>query len=388
MDRKNRQKIGNIILIFAVFLLVLFGALFCIRENARLAGKQREELTTVYSERKEGLAEICRYYDRKQRENITEYFIFAGAVVVVSVILLELQIRLRERKYSQCLIKNLHLFEEQLQQFRQGSYEIREEADCKGVDKETGLAMLQMGECILALGKYFSMLREKLEREEDATKYLITDISHQLKTPLAAVRLNYEMIQEECLTEEERREFLEREEQEIDKLESLLEELMKLSRLESRMIQLKRERVNFKELILEAINQVYMKAHSRKIEIQADIPKDIWLSLDKKWTVEAIVNVLDNAIKYSMPKGVVKVGVTAWKNMVCLEIEDEGIGISSQDLHKIFHRFYRGDRALEMVKEGAGVGLYLTRRILEDEGGTIVAKRKKTGTVFQITLTI
>lgn len=236
------------------------------------------------------------------------------------------------------------------------------------------------------MGKYFSMLREKLEQEENSTKSLITDISHQLKTPLAAVRLNYEMMQEECLTEEERREFLEREEQEIDKLESLLEELMKLSRLESHMIQLKRERVNLKDLILEAINQVYMKAHSREVEIQADIPGDLWLSMDKKWTVEAFVNVLDNAIKYSLPKGVVKVRVTAWNNMASLEIEDEGIGISSQELHKIFHRFYRGEKALEMVKEGAGVGLYLTRQIIEEQGGTILAKRKRKGTIFQITM--
>lgn len=386
MDRKSIQKVKNIILVFAVFLLLILGALFCIRENTGLAEKQKEELTTVYPERKEELAEICDYYYRKQRENITGFFVVVGVSVIFAVTLLELQTKIRERKYSRCLIKNLQLFEEQLKRFLQGSYEIKEEADCEGVDKETGLAISQMEECILGLGKYFSLLREKLEQEENATKSLITDISHQLKTPLAAVRLNYEMLQEECLTQEERREFLEREEQEIDKLESLLEELMKLSRLESHMIQLKRERVNLKDLILEAINQVYMKAHSREIEIQADIPRDIWLSMDRKWTVEAFVNVLDNAIKYSMPKGAVKVGVTVWKNMVSLKIEDEGIGISSKELHKIFHRFYRGDRASEMVKEGAGVGLYLTRKIIEEQGGTILAKRKRNGTVFIITM--
>lgn len=386
MDRKNRQKIRNVILVIAVFFLVFFCALFCIRESASLTERQKKELVTVYPERKGELEEICAYYDREQRENMGKFFLFAGALVAFSVVILELQVRVRERKFSQCLIKNLHAFEEQINQFLQGSYEIKEEANCEGIDKETHLAIQEMGERISALGKYFSLLREKLEQEENATKSLITDISHQLKTPLAAVRLNYEMMQEECFTQEERREFLEREEQEIDKLESLLEELMKLSRLESHMIQLKRERVNLKDLILEAINQVYMKAHSREIEIQADIPRDIWLSMDRKWTVEAFVNVLDNAIKYSMPKGAVKVGVTVWKNMVSLKIEDEGIGISSKELHKIFHRFYRGDRASEMVKEGAGVGLYLTRKIIEEQGGTILAKRKRNGTVFIITM--
>ena len=109
--------------------------------------------------------------------------------------------------------------------------------------------------------------------------------------------------------------------------------------------------------------------------------------MDKKWTVEAFVNVLDNGIKYSDPQGNMELRVTAWNKMVSVEIEDEGIGISSQELHKIFHRFYRGEEASRLVKEGAGVGLYLTRKILEEQEGMIVAKRKKKGTVFQITFT-
>lgn len=146
MDRKNIQKIGNVILVLAAVLLVSFSALFCIRENARLTEKQKEEFTTVYPEREAELAEICQYYDKKQRETMINFFLFAGGVVLFSAVFLEFQIRVRERKFSQCLIKNLHLFEEQLNQFLQGNYEIREEADCEGVDKETGLAMQEMGE--------------------------------------------------------------------------------------------------------------------------------------------------------------------------------------------------------------------------------------------------
>lgn len=389
MDRKSKEIIIILAEFIAVLLLVFFGALFFIRENIRLFGRQAEELTTLYPGIREEMAEVCAYYGREMEHIIIMFFIVLAVVVFLALLVMEIQRKRREKAFFQSYIYNLQMFREQMKQFQMGNFGVRKDLAWGDFDVESRTAFQQMEESIWELGQYFSVLKEKLELEEDSTKSLITDISHQLKTPLAAVRLNYEMMQEECLTEEEREEFRQREEQEIDKLETLLEELMKLSRLESSMIQLKRERANLKELLLEAMNQVYMKAHHKGIELQADIPgEDIWLFVDKKWTVEAFVNVLDNGIKYSHPKGNMELRVNAWNRMVSVEIEDEGIGISSQELHKIFHRFYRGEEASQMVKEGAGVGLYLTRKILEEQGGMIVAKRKKKGTVFQITMTV
>lgn len=387
MDRKCKQKVVCVAEILAVFLAVFFGALFCNRENAKLSRRQAEELSTLYPEKGEEMGDICAYYDRELERNNSKFFLFLALMVSLLVLLLELGRESREKIFFRSYLGNLQIFQNRISQFQKGNYGEGKDLDWEGFDVESYTAFHQMEESIFYLGKYCSMLKEKLEQEEDSTKSLVTDISHQLKTPLAAVRLNYEMMQEECLTEEERREFLQREKQEIDKLESLLEELMKLSRLESSMIRLKRERANLKELLLEAMNQVYMKAHHKGVELQADIPKeDIFLFVDKKWTVEAFVNVLDNGIKYSLPQGKMELRVSVWKDSVLIEIEDEGIGIPSQELHKIFHRFYRGEKAAQMVKEGAGVGLYLTRKILEEQDGIIVAKRKKQGTVFQITM--
>jgi signal transduction histidine kinase len=117
--------------------------------------------------------------------------------------------------------------------------------------------------------------------------------------------------------------------------------------------------------------------------------RDVNVCHDPKWTVEAISNVLDNAIKYSEAGSCVSIRVNQLPNILLIEIEDEGMGIPAEELHKIFQRFYRGKNVRGLVKEGAGIGLYLARRILEEQGGTIAAKRKQqNGTVFRITLPI
>lgn len=103
--------------------------------------------------------------------------------------------------------------------------------------------------------------------------------------------------------------------------------------------------------------------------------------------MEALVNILENAVKYSEPGTSISIRASFLPNSVLLEIEDEGIGIQEEEVHKIFKRFYRGSRAKELVKEGAGVGLYLARNIIEQQGGTIIAKRKpERGTIFKIVL--
>ena len=115
--------------------------------------------------------------------------------------------------------------------------------------------------------------------------------------------------------------------------------------------------------------------------------QDLTITHDAKWTGEALVNILDNSIKYSPEHTAVTIRVTALVRNVLIEIEDEGIGIRKEDFTKIYQRFYRGSMAKNMSEEGAGVGLYLSRMILERQGGTISAKRRTgKGTVFKVTL--
>lgn len=268
-----------------------------------------------------------------------------------------------------------------LEQFRRGNFRQPIEYDDRSVER------MKLWENLRELGIYFEGLKERLREEEESTKALITDISHQLKTPLASLRMSYELVIGDHVTQEEREEFQRQEAKEIEKLEMLLAELVNLSRLEKRMIQIKPVPASLKDTIADAVSQVYMKARKKEIEIQVKMDGDMEICHDRKWTAEAIVNVLDNAVKYSGRNTTVTVRVQPLVNYVLIEVEDEGFGISTEELVKIYQRFYRGDEAKEKVKEGSGVGLYLARMILEQQGGTISAKRRpKQGTVFKITL--
>lgn len=280
---------------------------------------------------------------------------------------------------------NLWRLYECLEQFRGGQFE--RISDYNSDMEDTPKEWMKVWESLRELGAYFDGLKERLETEENNTKALITDISHQLKTPLASLRMCHELAVGEEQTAEEQREFQEQEGREIEKLETLLKELVNLSRLETRMICLKPAGGSIKKTIAAAVSQVYMKARNKDIDIRADIEEDPEIIHDARWTEEAIVNILDNAVKYSEEHTVIEVHVKLLVTYVLIEIEDEGIGIRKEELQKIYQRFYRGKDAVRMAREGTGVGLYLARVILERQGGTIsAAQRKGKGTVFRVTL--
>lgn len=290
-----------------------------------------------------------------------------------------------ERKNRTGVRDKLWKLYERLEQFREGRFEgIPDyEADAEDYPEE----WMKVWESLRELGVYFEGLKERLKEEENSTKAMITDISHQLKTPLASLRMCHELAVGDRQTKEEREEFQEREEKEIEKLENLLKELVNLSRLETHMIQLKPRTGSIKKTIAAAVSQIYMKAKDKDIRIQADIEEDQEICHDPGWTEEALVNVFDNAVKYSGEHTVVTVRVKPLITYLMIEIEDEGIGIRKDELQKIYQRFYRGRDAAEISEEGAGVGLYLARMILERQGGSISAKQKRgNGTVFRITL--
>jgi signal transduction histidine kinase len=350
---------------------------------------QMQEMIVMHPEQEMELKDSFHYYVSVMKSNI----IHLGLSFVVSItFLLGLYYGTRlmkDKKKMKGVISDLKLISEQLEQYKKGNYQMIPSFDSPDNRFIKTEEWIKIEYSLRELGHYFSSLIERLDREENSTKSLITDISHQLKTPLASLKMSHELAQEMNLTDEERKEFLIKEEQEIQKLEILLEELVNLSRLENNMIQIKPELFSIKKTLTEAVNQVFMKAYSKDIKLQVDLEADINIYHDSKWTVEAISNVLDNAIKYSNTGTSIYIRVRRLANLALIEIEDEGIGIPVEELHKIYQRFYRGKNASSQVKEGAGIGLYLTRKILEEQGGTIVAKRKqKAGTIFCITFSI
>ena len=169
-----------------------------------------------------------------------------------------------------------------LQEFRKGKFQTYPEETSESEQ------WLKVWESVKELGQYFEDLKERLEQEENGTKSLITDISHQLKTPLASLRMSHELVAENRVTGEEQREFLEQESQELTKLEQLLNELVNLSRLETHMIQIHSLHESLKKTLTEAVSQIYMKARGKDISIQVEMDDDIVVNHDSKWTVEAL----------------------------------------------------------------------------------------------------
>ena len=225
------------------------------------------------------------------------------------------------------------------------------------------------------LGRNISFNYTKLEEEKESSKALVTDISHQLKTPLASISMCNSILEEDELTLEEKKEFFEMSNKNINKLHSLIDSLVNISRLEVAMIKLKPEYNNLANTIIRAYNSAYIKAKNKKIDINlGEIKEDIVIKHDIKWTEEAIFNVLENGIKYTNEGGKIYLDIEESLNYIKILIKDNGRGINKKEFNNIFKRFYRCKNVEQDHIEGSGVGLYLTRKILEDQGGSIMVK--------------
>ena len=382
MDRKGKQKIRFICLFSGVIVLIIT-VFFCkISYEYRILEEQKKELSTIYPEIAEELSENIGYYVDKNMQADVLFMLAAGILAVIALAAAYFLLT-SENKHRLTEVENeLNYIYEQLLRFQSGNVDILPLSGESSSQK-----FEDVYDKLRELGYYFSNLKERLAEEENSTKALITDISHQLKTPLASIKMSHELSLASDLSEEERQSFMETETREILKMEVLLDELVKLSRLENRMIQIKCEKCSMKKTISEAVSQIFIKANSKHIEICVEMENDVETLHDHKWTVEALVNILENAVKYSPPETTVNICVSCLVNHVLIRVEDEGIGIPEGELHEVFKRFYRGSNAKKDVKEGAGVGLYLARCIIEQQGGSIVAKRKSgKGTIFQIML--
>ena len=225
-----------------------------------------------------------------------------------------------------------------------------------------------------ALGHYLKLLREEARLEKEGTKELVSDISHQLKTPVAALDACFTVLLSENLSKEEQREFQIRCRNALDGLETLLQSLLQISKMEAGLIQIDKKQEGLLETIVTAVNRIYPKASTKSIELIFDYDEKLEsyeIMMDKKWFCEAIINVLDNAIKYSPANSAITIRMQKRTGFARIEIEDQGIGIPKEEYHKIFQRFYRGYLPSVKVESGSGIGLFLTREIIEKHQGTI-----------------
>lgn len=208
---------------------------------------------------------------------------------------------------------------------------------------------------------------DRAEQEKEQVKGLISNMSHQLKTPLAAIMMYEEILEHETLTGEQYQKYLERIRLQSEKLDWILQSLFKMVKLEQNVICFEAEYILLRETILNAVNAVYEKAEKKRIEIIIEPFADCKIYHNRKWTAEVFVNLLENAIKYTGEGGSIHVKITPFEMYTQIAFEDNGIGIPEDEQLKIFKRFYRSREVENM--EGSGIGLYLSKLIVEKEKG-------------------
>lgn len=211
--------------------------------------------------------------------------------------------------------------------------------------------------------------KEAIENERNKVKTLVSDISHQTKTPIANILLYSQLALENEDVDEDIKEILGDVKNQSERLNFLIQALIKMSRLESGIIEPSKNKVKLKYTIEKSVQEIYINAQSKNIDIDVKCDESTTAFIDEKWTVEAAVNILENAIKYTNTNGKIEISTTSYEMFKRIDIKDNGIGIEEEELNNIFKRFYRCKNAKQY--EGVGIGLYLTREIISLQGGYI-----------------
>lgn len=226
-------------------------------------------------------------------------------------------------------------------------------------------------------------LKELSLYEQKEQAYLVTtleDISHQLKTPLTALLLTNDILKNKDLTEQERKDFLNKQSKELEKMEWLITTLLNMSKLSSGMVKLKQEQINCKDLIEDSLESLTIPLELKDIEIILE-NLDFTISCDISWTKEAITNILKNAYEHTNEFGCIT--ITGINNPLykAIYIKDNGCGISKEDIKNIFKRFYSTSKNSNSI----GIGLNMAKLILEKQNAKIeVESELHKYTIFKI----
>lgn len=221
-----------------------------------------------------------------------------------------------------------------------------------------------------ALVLFFDITR--LEALESVRRDFVANVSHELRTPLTSIKAFVETLLSGGLEDEgHAREFLGIVRKHADRMEDLIDDLTDLSLIETGAISLDLESVAVEELCREVLVQLESKHGEAAAEVLLEIPADFTLRADRRRLEQIVMNLVDNAIKFSRPGGTVRIAACANEGRACLKVEDTGVGIPSESQEKIFHRFYRVDKARSREMGGTGLGLSIVKHLMRLHGGAV-----------------
>ncbi len=227
------------------------------------------------------------------------------------------------------------------------------------------------------------MQKEVAEQERDIIKSLLSNISHQIRTPLANITLYAGLLEDE-LSESSSFRLADKIEKNAEKLEFFINELLKSSYAEQEIICVNPKIIELDETIKKSCQSVELEAIKKSIHIRSEC-SNYKIFADPKWTEEVFANIIENAIKYSPNGARVTIRSILYESFICVQIIDNGIGIPEQEQGKVFQRFYRGTNVTD--KQGFGIGLYLAREVLSKQQGYMKIKSKlNKGTTVELFL--
>ena len=241
--------------------------------------------------------------------------------------------------------------------------------------------------------------RKEAEKSRDEIQKLISEIAHQMRTPLTNIESYTGFLRNITETAEQNLEgeasgsnekiglqYISALEVSEKKLHFLVDSFVKMARLEQHIIQIHQNEKDLLKTIQNTFGQIQNRAEEKQIRFHITMPKQALCVHDSNWLSEAVFNILDNAVKYSEPGGTVEVSLKQNELYMKLQVRDYGIGIEEGEENQIFRRFYRGRRVT--VQEGLGIGLYLAREIMNLHGGFMTAKKMEPGLLIEVNLPV
>ena len=306
-------------------------------------------------------------YDTEQAallEGLQANLLRLSAVIGVAVLVLSVVLsRVLTRKIGQLLTA--------IRQVREGAYSHR--AEIAGHDE------------IAQIGQEFNSLTDRLQTTENARRRFVSDASHELKTPLAAIRLlSDSILQTEHMDPATTREFVADIGAEAERLSRITEDLLRLTRLDSGVLE-KPVEVEVLPVLEQVMRMMSLVAQEKQVELTYTAEPGCTVLATPDELHQVIYNLTDNAVKYTGAGGAVQVALSRREENVILTVADNGTGIPEEDLPRIFERFYRVDKARSRAAGGTGLGLSIVSDTVKRRGGTVeAANRPEGGSVFTV----
>lgn len=314
----------------------------------------------------QGFLWLC--YQRFSLFLLLVFVLAGGAILAVGCSYFKKQNQVMEQAVSQ------------LQAYLDGDHNARIECDEEG-------ELYRLFHTVNSMAAVLNAHADNELREKEFLKNTISDISHQLKTPLAALNIYNGLLQDGDMELSAVKEFTDLSEQELDRIEILVQNLLKITKLDAGAIVLEKTTENVADMLRDVELHFAYRAKQEHKELVLSGPEEVLLFCDRDWLTDAIDNIVKNALDHTESGDAVHITWKALPNAVQIAVKDNGCGIHPEDLHHIFKRFYRS--RFSQDKQGIGLGLPLAKTIVEAHSGTIeVDSELGKGTTFTMNFLI